>query len=153
MTHHLAQLNIARARFDIDDPGMAEFVDNLDRINGLGDSSPGWIWRHQNEDGNATTDRIFDDPNILLNLTVWESIDALKDFVYRTEHIDFLRRRREWFLPLDELPVVTLWWIPSGTLPTLAQAKERVEHLQEHGPSAEAFTFREPFPPPDGPGA
>ena len=149
MKWHLAQLNIAKARFDIADEGMAGFVDNLDRINTLGDESTGFVWRYQTEDGDATATRVFDDPDILLNLTVWESADALRDYVFRTELVEFLRRRREWFEPDSGYPTLTLWWVPAGTRPTPTEARERVEHLRAHGPSDRAFTFGSLFSPPD----
>src|SRR5215211_1575777 len=96
---HLAQLNVARLRAPVDDPMIDDFRNNLLRINALGDASPGAVWRLQTEDGDATAIKAFDDPLVILNLTVWESVEALKSFVYKTEHVDFLRRRREWFEP------------------------------------------------------
>ena len=149
MRWHLAQLNLAKARFAIDDGRMAGFVDNLERINTLGDQAPGFVWRYQTDDGDATATRIFDDPDILLNLTVWESPEALKDYVFRTEHVDFLRRRREWFEADSGYPTLTLWWEPAGRLPTPLDAKERAEHLRANGPTARAFTFATLFAPPD----
>lgn len=146
--HHLAAVNLARLRHPLEDPRMAEFVDNLEPINTLGDRSPGAIWRFQTEEGDATAERAFDDDSILLNLTVWESVDALHEFTYRSDHLPFLRRRREWFVSLDELPVVTLWWVPAGHRPTPAEARAKAEFLRDNGPSPAAFTFRERFPPP-----
>lgn len=147
-THDLAALNIAKLSYPLDDPRMSDFVDNLDPINALGDESTGSIWRYQTADGDATAERIFDDEDVLLNLTVWESIDALHAFTYQFQHIEFLRRRREWFGALEDLPVVTLWWIPAGTRPTLAAARARAEHLRDKGPTPDAFTFRIRFPHP-----
>ncbi len=146
--HHLAQVNIAKARYDVEDPRMAGFMDNLDRINGLGDHSPGFVWRYQTEEGDATATRVFDDPDILLNLTVWESVEALKDYVYRTEHVDFLRRRREWFTAECGYPTTTLWWIPAGHIPTPEEARRRAEQLQADGPSPEAFSWSSLHPAP-----
>ena len=147
---HLAQINIGRLRHPVDDPRSAEFMDNLDPINALAEGSPGFVWRLQDDSGNATAIRAFDDDTILPNLTVWESIEALKDYVFKSDHARFLRRRREWFLAMDDLPVLTMWWVPAGHLPTMAEAKERIDHLAEHGPTAHAFSFHPTFEPPAG---
>src|SRR5262245_50489620 len=137
---HLAQLNIARPRGPLDGRVMAEFMANLERINGLGDASPGFVWRLQGGDGNATTlDQPFG-PGIIVNMTVWADIEALRAFVFRSEHVGFLRRRADWFEKLPGPPTV-LWWVSAGHRPTLGEAKRRLELLAEHGPSAEAFTF------------
>ncbi len=149
---HLAQLNIGRLHHPVDDPRVAEFMDNLDPINALAEASPGFVWRLQDDSGNATAIRAFEDETILPNLSVWESIDALKNYVFRTDHARFLRRRREWFAPMDDLPVLTMWWVPAGHLPTLDEAKARVDHLAEHGPTDHAFTFHPTFDPPMGSG-
>jgi hypothetical protein len=138
--HHLAQLNIARPRGPLDGPVMAEFMASLDRINGLGDASPGFVWRLQDEGGNATAlDQPFG-PEIIVNMTVWRDVDSLRAFVFRSQHVAFLRRRGEWFEKLDGPPTV-LWWVAAGRLPSLAEAKERLELLTRHGPTAAAFTF------------
>ncbi|NGM16268.1 DUF3291 domain-containing protein [Verrucosispora sp. WMMA2044] len=143
--HHLAQLNIARLRAPIDSPELADFVAQLPEINGLAERSPGYVWRLQDESGDATALRPFG-PDIIVNLTVWQSVEALRGFVYRTAHLEPMRRRREWFVPLDR-PHLVLWWIPAGVLPTITEAAERLELLTA-GPSPEAFTFREPYPSP-----
>ncbi|MEM7274943.1 MAG: redox-sensitive transcriptional activator SoxR [Actinomycetota bacterium] len=145
---HLAQINIGRLRHPVDDPRVAEFMDNLDAMNELAERSAGYVWRLQDESGNATGIRAFDDETILPNLTVWESIEDLKAYVYKSDHARFLRRRREWFLPMDDLPVLTMWWIPAGHLPTLDEARARIDHLLEHGPTPHAFSFRPTFDPP-----
>lgn len=145
---HLAQINIGRLKHPVDDPRVGEFMDNLDPINALAEASPGFVWRLQDDSGNATALRGFDDETILPNLSVWESIDALKDYVFKSDHATFLRRRREWFEPMDDLPVLTMWWVPAGHIPTLEEARERVEHLAENGPSDWAFSFRPLFDPP-----
>ncbi|MEM9133162.1 MAG: DUF3291 domain-containing protein, partial [Actinomycetota bacterium] len=150
---HLAQCNIGRLHHPVDDPRVAEFMDNLDPINALADRSPGFVWRLQDEQGNATSIRAFDDETILPNLSVWTSLEALKDYVFRSDHARFLRRRREWFAPMDDLPVLTMWWVPAGHLPTMEEAKERIDHLAEHGPTAYAFTFHPRFDPPSAEGA
>ncbi len=144
MDRHLAQLNIARLRAPLDDPLVADFVGNLERINGLGDASPGFVWRLQTEDGDATAVRAYDDELVIVNLTVWESIEALADFVYRSDHIEFLRRRREWFERMGEAHLV-LWWVPAGHRPSIAEAVARLDQLRRAGPGPEAFTFRQPF--------
>ena len=137
---HLAQLNIARPRGPLDGRVMAEFMANLDRINGLGDASPGFVWRLQDEAGNATAlDQPFG-PEIIVNMTVWRDIDSLRAFAFRGEHVSFLRRRGEWFAKLAGPPSV-LWWIAAGRRPSLAEGRERLELLARHGPTAAAFTF------------
>jgi hypothetical protein len=151
MTWHLAQLNIGRLRAPTEDPATADFMNNLDRINALAEATPGFVWRLQTDEGNATAIRAFDgDPLMILNLSLWESVDSLADYVYRSDHTPFLRRRGEWFERLKELYLV-LWWIPAGTVPTIDEALDRLEHLKAHGPTPEAFTFRQPFPHPGGP--
>lgn len=144
--YHLAQVNIGRARFAVDDPGMADFMAGLDRINALAEATPGFVWRLQSDSGNATDIQAFDDPRLLVNMSVWESIDALRGYVYQSGHVDFLRRRKEWFDAV-ETPFQVLWWVAAGHIPTVSEAKERLEHLTIHGPTAHAFTFRAPFPP------
>jgi hypothetical protein len=148
MSYHLAQLNIGRLRGAQGDPVVAEFFDNLDRINGLADASPGFVWRFQTDSGNATDVRPYEDELIAINLTVWESIEALKDFAFRTDHRDFLRRRSAWFEPMAEA-YLALWWVPAGTVPTVEDAVDRLERLRKAGPSPDAFTFRTTFPPPN----
>lgn len=147
-TWHLAQINIGRLNYPVDDPRIAEFMDNLDPINALAEASPGFVWRLKDDSGNATAIRGFEDPTILPNLTVWESIESLKDYVFKTDHAKFLRKRREWFQPMDDLPVLTMWWVPDGHIPTLDEARERVEHLAANGPTSYAFSFRPLFDPP-----
>jgi hypothetical protein len=146
---HLAQLNIGRIRAPLDDPIMEGFRSQLDPINALADRSPGFVWRLQTEDGNATAIRPFADDRIAVNMSVWESLDALQQFVYRSDHLAPLRDRKQWFERMDG-PILVLWWIPAGHTPTVAEAQERLQHLKERGPSPYAFTFRAPFPSPDG---
>ncbi len=146
--YHLAQANIARMRAPEDDPLMAGFVGRLEALNALADSSPGFVWRLQTEDGDATAIRAFADERILFNLSTWESVEALMNYVYHSAHTEALRRRAEWFERQRGTSLV-LWWIPAGHRPTVAEAKERLEILDEHGPGPTAFTFRQPFPPPD----
>jgi hypothetical protein len=145
---HLAQVNIGRMKAPIDDPIMEGFRSQLDPINALADKSPGFVWRLQTEEGNATAIRPYDDERMAINMSVWESLEALQAFVYKSAHVGPLRDRREWFEPMAG-PILAMWWIPAGHIPTVAEAKARLQDLHEHGPSAEAFTFRKPFPAPD----
>jgi hypothetical protein len=149
MPFHVAQVNISLPIEPLDTPRLADFVAALEPVNALADVAPGFVWRLQTEDGNATAVRAFDDDRLIVNLTVWQSIEALGEFVFRTAHTDVMRRRREWFVPMREAMTV-LWWIPAGTTPTVADAEQRLNHLREHGPTPYAFTFRAPFPSPDG---
>ncbi len=144
MTHHLAQLNVGRLLAPTDDPLVAEFMEALDPINELAERSPGFVWRFQTDEGNATAERPFDDDTILVNLSVWASSEALADYVYRSDHTAFMRRRAEWFERMRDVSVV-LWWVPEGHRPTVAESIERLDHLREHGPTPHAFTFRQRF--------
>ena len=149
---HLAQCNIGRVLAPLDSPHLAEFVAALEPINRMADEAPGFVWRLQTEAGDATAIRAFDDDMLLLNMSVWQTIDALAEFTYRTPHRDVMRRRRQWFERLTDAYLV-LWWIPAGTLPTVADAKVRFERLRRDGPSPEAFTFQSPFRSPGASGA
>ena len=146
MTRCLAQANLAWMRYPIDDPRMKDMREEIDRINLLGDRSPGCLWRFKTEDGDATGVRVLDDPSVLFNLTVWRSVEDLGRYVYRTEHAAFLRRRREWFVPSAREPVA-MWWIAAGEYPSVDEAMTRFERLWTNGPSAESFTFKEPYGP------
>jgi hypothetical protein len=148
--YELAQLNIGVIRGPMDSPIMAEFAANLARINALAESSPGFVWRLQTEAGDATALRPFDDPNQLLNMSVWSDADALRRFVYRSAHAAILKRRREWFEPISAA-IMVLWWVPRGHRPSIEEAIERLARLRAGGPTAHAFTFRQTFPPPDAP--
>jgi len=145
-TYHLAQINIARMRAPLDDPLMAGFVARLDEINALADEAPGFVWRLQDESNNATNIKVFDDPRLIVNMSVWESIEALFEYTYRSGHIELLRARKEWFEPPGS-PPVALWWIPAGQIPTAEEGKQRLALLEQNGPSAEAFTFKQKFEP------
>jgi len=147
-THELAQLNIGVIRGPIDSPVMAEFVANLDRINALAERSPGFVWRLQTEEGNATAIRPYPDENIAVNLSVWRDVESLNAFVYRSDHVEIMRRRREWFARMTEAFLV-LWWVPAGHRPDVQEAIARLDCLRAHGPTPVAFTFRRTFPPPD----
>jgi hypothetical protein len=132
----------------MDSPVMAEFAANLERINALADSSPGFIWRLQTEDGDATALRPFENDRTLVNMSVWRDIESLSAYVYKSGHVEIMRRRREWFERMDQAFLV-LWWIPRGHRPTVSEAIERLEMLRAKGPTAAAFTFRQPFAAPD----
>jgi len=138
---HIAQVNIARMRAPLDTPVMAGFVARLDEINALADGSPGFVWRLQTDAGNATYLRPYDDDRILFNLSVWESVDALKAYVFKTAHAELLKQRRDWFEQFEGA-FAALWWVPAGHIPSVDEAKKRLAHLDAHGPSQFAFTFR-----------
>jgi len=135
---HLAQVNIARLRYDIDDPRVAGFVNSLDRVNAVADRSPGFAWRLKDDGGNATEIGGFDDPRIIVNLSVWESPEALERFVWQTVHKNVYARRGEWFEAIEEM-YLAMWWVAPGHAPTVAEARERLEHLRKSGPSDYAF--------------
>ena len=146
--YRLAQINIARMLAPLTDPVMTDFVANLPTINALADASPGFVWRFQTEHGDATGVRPYEVDRIIINFSVWENLSSLRNFVFRSAHTDVMRRRREWFERLAE-EYVALWWVLATDRPTVAEAVARIEHLKRHGPSPEAFTFREFFPAPD----
>ena len=145
--YHLAQANVARMTAPLDDRVMDGFRSQLDRINAIADRSPGFVWRLQTDEGNATAIRAYEDPLILFNMSVWESLDTLHQYVYRSAHAGPLRDRRQWFEP-QEGPILVLWWITAGHVPTVDEAQARFEMLKSRGPTHDAFTFRHPFPPP-----
>jgi hypothetical protein len=134
---HLAEFNIARIRYPLDDPRMAEFVGNVVRVNALAEQIDGFVWRLQDASGHAMNMTVYDDATILPNLTLWENAAALERFVWQTLHGRFYRRREDWFAPIDT-PLV-LWWVPAGKRPTLADGVARLDHLKAHGPNEEAF--------------
>jgi hypothetical protein len=138
---HLAQVNIGRMKAPLDSPVMAGFVARLDEINALADGSPGFVWRLQTPEGNATYLRPYDDDRIIFNMSVWESAETLKDYVYRTAHAQLLRERKAWFEQFESA-FLALWWVPAGHIPGIDEAKKRLEHLDAHGPSQFAFTFK-----------
>lgn len=149
MHYQLAEINIATFRRPISDPVNASFIAELDRVNALAESAPGFIWRLVGEGNHALDLRAFDDPNVAINMSVWQDMDALARFVYRNEgHREILRRRREWFDRMDFH--LALWWVEAGHRPTVAEGKARLELLSRVGPSAQAFLFGKPFAPPSG---
>ena len=150
MAFNLAQINVGRLVAPIDDPRLAGFVSQLDPVNALADSAPGFVWRLQTPEGSATAIRPFENENTLINMSVWQDADSLRKFVYRSAHADILRRRREWFEKISEA-ILVLWWVPRGHRPSVEEAIARLELLRRKGPHPEAFTFRQTYPPPDAP--
>lgn len=143
---NIAQMNVATALYDLDDERMAGFVNRLDEINALADASPGFVWRLQSEEGNATGIRAGDDPRLIVNISVWETVEALFDFAYRSDHRLVMAQRRTWFAKPDE-PHQVLWWVPVGHEPDVEEGLARLGHLRAHGATAYAFTFKQAFPP------
>lgn len=123
---------------------MQSFVDRLDEINQLADQSPGFVWRLQTEEGDATSIQSFDDPALIVNMSVWESIEGLKQFVYKSMHVELIRDRGAWFNKMTKMHQV-LWWVPEGYIPTLEEGRQKLEYLQQNGPSKEAFTFAKSY--------
>ncbi|HEY5757137.1 MAG TPA: DUF3291 domain-containing protein [Steroidobacter sp.] len=147
--YELAQLNIAIMKEPLESPTMADFVANLDRINALAEGSPGFVWRLQTDEGDATALRPLGD-DTLVNLSVWKDVESLNRYVYKTAHVEIMRRRREWFDRMREAHFV-LWWVPQGHRPTVLEAANKLALLRAHGPTADAFSFRDAFAPPDAP--
>jgi hypothetical protein len=145
--YHLAQINIARMLAPIDDPIMIDFVAQLPPINALAEQSPGFVWRLQSASGDATSIKVYDDDMIIINLTVWEDVDTLREFVYKGNHFGVLRDRKRWF-EIFKGSYYALWWIPAGHLPDTEEGKERLEYLREHAESPFAFSFKNIFPLP-----
>ena len=143
---HLAHANVARMRGSYDDSIMEGFVARLDPLNEIADDSPGFIWRYSEDEGDTSVIDAFGDPQILFNMSVWESVDALEDYAYRSDHIEAVRKRMEWFERPTKSPFV-LWWIPVGHTPNVVEAKMRLELLWQIGPTDKAFTFRQRFSP------
>lgn len=149
MDYHLAQINIGRLVAPIDDPQIAGFVAQLDPINALAEKSPGFVWRLKSDSGNATGIAYNDDPFVIVNMSVWESVAALRDYVYRSQHTGVLKDRANWFEKMEK-PHYCLWWIPAGHAPTVAEGRARLEHYQLHGPTQHSFWFSKLFPEPEG---
>jgi heme-degrading monooxygenase HmoA len=149
VTMHLAQINIGRMRAPLDDPSMQGFASRLAELNALADGCPGFVWRMQDGEGAGNTYlRPFDDDRIIVNMSVWESIEQLKAFTYGGPHAEVLKQRREWFEKFERV-ALALWWIRAGRVPTMDEAKARLESLEVNGPTPFAFTFKAVFPPDD----
>lgn len=142
--YHLAQANIGIMLAPLDDPIMHGFVSKLDEINALADAAPGFVWRLQTESGDATAIRVFDNDKLIINMSVWESIDALHQYTYYSAHAEVFRQRRDFFEKM-ETPYLVLWWVPAGHIPTTDEMKARLEYLTAHGPTPHAFTFKQRF--------
>lgn len=146
--HHLAQLNIARMKYSLEDPAMQPFVDALDPVNQSADSSPGFVWRLQSDEGDAISIQIYNDGAYLVNMSVWNSLESLKAFVASTRHGAIFRRRAEWFEKMQQASSV-LWWVPEYHQPTVQEAQEKLDSLRANGPTPDAFKFSETYPRPD----
>jgi heme-degrading monooxygenase HmoA len=145
---HLAQINIGRLVAPLDDPRIAEFISLLAPVNALAERSPGYIWRLQTDSGNATEVPYNDDPFVIVNMSVWESIEALREFVYASHHIDVFRKRQQLFERMSQ-PNYCLWWVPAGHIPTVSEGRERLEHYQKHGATPFSFWFSKLYPAPE----
>ena len=144
MESYLAQINIARMLAPVDSPVMADFVANLDNINALAENSEGFIWRLRDESNNATAIKIFYNDFLIVNMSVWKNTEALFQFVYQSKHVEIFKRRKEWFEKMPEMHMAQ-WYTPRGHLPTVAEAKERLNYLRNHGETPFAFNFKKKF--------
>ena len=142
----LAQLNIAFAKAPMDDPIMQDFVAQIDAVNVEAENSPGFVWRLQTEEGNATGIRVFEEEDVIINMSVWESLEALKDYIYNGLHVKVLQRKADWFSKMESAHLV-LWWIPEGHIPDIDEALMKLSYINEYGPTPEAFTIAKPFQP------
>lgn len=146
--HQIAEINIAKMKgVDINDPLMKEFVENLENVNQIAEKSKGFVWRLKDENNNATSLNPYDDEQIIINVSVWESIEDLETFMYKTFHAEFLKRRKEWFMSYGTAHTA-MWWIPAGYIPTLQEAVDKLDYLQKNGASSDSFDFRNKFPAP-----
>ena len=146
--YQLAQMNIARFHLPMDHPDMAGFVEMLDPLNHQADAAEGFVWRLTDEgSNNATSITFYDDPLLLVNISVWKDLKSLRNYVYRTEHAAMVKRRSEWADAMDSRYLV-LWWVPAGHIPDVREGDERLKTLEANGPTPDAFTFGQPFEPP-----
>ena len=146
MEYQLAQVNVARMNADLDDPIMSGFVQRLDEINALAEASKGFVWRFKTEAGDATYLRPFEDQRILFNMSVWETLEDLKEYVYASKHVELLKSKANWFTKISE-PHLALWWVQKDHIPSVEEALEKLRLIKARGPSADAFTFAKPYPP------
>lgn len=142
--YHIAQINIAQAKGEMETKIMHGFVSRLDEINAIADTSPGFVWRLQSENGDSTSFRVFNDPLLLVNMSIWETIEDLKTYVYKSMHVELIRDREAWFNKSKSVHQA-LWWVPAGYIPTLEEAKGKLKHLQKHGATKDVFTFGSSF--------
>ena len=145
MEYQLAQVNVARMNADLDDPIMSGFVQRLDEINALAEASKGFVWRFKTEAGDATYLRPFEDQRILFNMSVWETLEDLKEYVYASKHVELLKSKASWFSKISE-PHLALWWVQKDHIPSVEEALEKLRLIKARGPSADAFTFAKPYP-------
>lgn len=153
VAYELAQVNVARLDAPLEHPRLRDFVAALDAVNQEADDAPGFLWRLQAEDGNATSIRAFEwdvqgAAGMIVNLSVWQSVDTLANYVFSGQHLAVMKRRREWFVPMREA-YTALWWVPAGHRPTTDEAEQRVRLLREQGATSTSFTLRRSWPPPD----
>lgn len=144
--YQLAEINIGRMLAPLDDPLMAGFVEKLEEINALADRSPGFVWRLQSDEGDATSIRPYEDERILVNMSVWSSLEDFVDYAYKSAHREVMKQRRRWFERFDG-PYMAIWWVPQSHIPTVEEGKEHLEYLRVHGETAYAFSLKRPFPP------
>lgn len=148
MKYYIAEINIARMKgVDINDPIMKEFVENLDAVNQVAESSEGFVWRLKDDNNNATSLNPYDDEQVIINVSVWQSIETLENFMYKTFHSEFLKRRKEWFVAYGTAHTA-MWWVPAEHTPTLQEAVDKLDYLQKNGASADSFDFRNKFSAP-----
>ena len=138
---YFAEFDIVRCRAPLDDPSMQEFVDNLDRVFSLAESCPGFVWRLNEDENDASSYLLYDDADILVNMSVWESAEDLLHFMFETEHKNIMPKGKQWFIPMNQ-PKVACWWIEENTIPTLQEGRSRLEYLQQQGDSEYAFGHR-----------
>lgn len=148
MTSELAQINVGRTLWPLDDPRMTGFVERLDSVNALAEASPGFVWRLQSDSGNATDIKVSDDPQFIVNMSVWRDAEALFDFVYRSAHREVMVLRRQWF-EAPERAFQALWWVPAGHRPSVEEGLAAIARLEADGPTPAAFTFKQRFAPPE----
>jgi hypothetical protein len=144
MSYHLAQINIGTVKGPMDSEVMYGFASRLDEINAIADGAPGFVWRLQTPEGNATAIHVFEDERLLINMSVWEDIESLHQFTYYSKHVELYRQRADWFDKMS-IPIMVLWWVPAGHIPSPDEAKEKLIHLEQHGPTPLAFTFKQRF--------
>jgi len=142
--YHIAQINIARMLAPLTDPVMADFVNNIDRINAIAEQSAGFVWRLQTDEGDATALRVFDDEWLIVNMSMWASVDALFDYTYKSDHVEIYRRRRDWFSKMDSHHMA-MWWVPADQTPTTDDARKKLAYIDAYGPTPHAFTFKQRF--------
>ena len=146
--YQLAEINIARIKgVTINDPIMKEFVDNLDNVNEIAEKSEGFVWRLKEEDNNATNLNPYNDEQIIVNYSIWDNIETLEHYMYKTFHSEFLKRRKEWFQAFGQVSTA-MWWVKKGEIPDLTEAIEKLDYLQKNGPSEIVFNFRKKYSKP-----